>query len=113
MGEKYQRILSCDVEIFDEYKIRVADTMSIWEGRGQYIADSGTFVVRVTKDAVMIKDVLNYPPHYFAFPMKIFPCIMEVDLRNFPGTVEIGAASYLQRDTKHPTIVTLKFNTRR
>ena len=36
---------------------------------------------------------------------------MDVDLRSFPGTVEIGAASYLKRDTKHPTIVTLKFNT--
>jgi hypothetical protein len=108
-----QTIVSCQVEIYDEYKILVRDTMSVWEGRGQYIADSGTFVVRVTKDAVLVKDVRNYDPFYFTKPVKKFPCVMDVNLLGCPGTVEIGAPSHLQKDGKHPANIILIFNTRR
>ena len=108
-----QTIVSCEVEIFDEYQILVRDTMAIWVGRGQYICDWGTFVLRVTKDHVIIRDVNNYPPEYFTEPVKRFPCVMMVDFVGCPGTVDIGSPSELKRDDKHPANVFVSFNTKR
>jgi hypothetical protein len=62
---------------------------------------------------VRISDVRNYAPYYFAMHMKKFPCVMNVDFKDCPGTIEIGNASYLKRDTIHPPRVIVKFNTSR
>ena len=110
--ERIQRILSCEVEIFDEYKIKVTDTLSIWEGRGQYIVDSGTFLIRVTKNGAVIDDIHNYPPSYFKTPVKKFPCVMEVDFTGCPGTIEITNHVFLVKDDNHPPNIELVFNTK-
>jgi hypothetical protein len=108
---KVQRTLSCQVEVYDEYQILVRDTMSVWEGRGQYVADSGSFVIRVTHNNVLIKDIVNNKPYSYRTPVSPFPCKMDLVLAGCEGTVDVGTIYSAQQDKEKPRNIFVRFNT--
>ena len=104
-----EKKVSCKIELYDSYFITVRDTLSVWEGRGQYITDSSTFIVFVFRKDVMISEIKNYTPGIYRIPVPKFPCKMDLVLAGCIGTVDVPDKYTATRDATNPASVIIKF----
>ncbi len=95
--------LSCKIEIYDEYKVIIKDTIEARVGMGTFVADSATFLIKMTKRGIFIEDVKNYPPYSFKLfdPPKPFKLTVDVGPPCL-GTVHIGARTIQLFKNKPP-----------
>ncbi len=59
------RTFTSKIKLYDEYKVLVTDTIEARAGEGTFIADSGSFLVRVSPENIDVTDVRNYIPYSF------------------------------------------------
>jgi hypothetical protein len=66
-GKKFttERSFHSKVSLYDEYKIKVTDTIETRAGEGTFVFDSATFIAWITPKDIEVKDVVNYVPGSF------------------------------------------------
>jgi len=104
--------------LFDEYKVLITDTVESRVGEGTFVADSGTFIARVTPSAINVTNVRNYPPYSF---VKHKPPFGKIDIlikEDCKGSVNIGIskpngeqisysqASFIETDKPRKVLIT-------
>ena len=107
--------LSCKIEIYDEYKVLIKDTIEARLGMGTFVADSGSFLVRITQNGVILKEINNYPPYSYKLFNPPRPFKIEVYTGNpCLGTINIGpiySAQMLKNKPHTPSDVLITFPT--
>ena len=80
----------CKIDLYDEYKILITDTVAARVGEGYFVADSGSFIATVTSKNISVTDAKNYTP-YLIIKHKPPLCKTYVFVeRPCTGTVHIG-----------------------
>ena len=90
---KVERTFTCKIKLYDEYKILIRDTIESRVGEGTFVADSGTFVAKITVDNISITDVRNYPPYSFVKHKSPLGRITVI-VAGYTGPVHIGKTKH-------------------
>jgi hypothetical protein len=60
-----QKSFTSKIELYDEYKILLTDTIETRAAQGTFVADSASFIARITTKDIQVSDVRNYSPYSF------------------------------------------------
>jgi hypothetical protein len=84
-----KRSFTSKVSLYDEYIIKITDTIETRAGEGTFVFDSSTFVAWITVKDIEVKDVVNYTPgSYIEHPPPLFK--LTVSTAGCIGPVHIG-----------------------